>query len=398
VRHCSAGRLAVTFLAAVGIGVVPVWETAPAGLSEAAVSFLVITNSARANGMGGCSINLVDGMSALYNPGAIGLYHTEKVFSASLPDNTQWLPNLADDLRLKTYSLSAGVPGSLLLGKSTKPRAALAVAYSRHRLNLGAQTITGEFGNILGTFETWEKADYYTLAVGLRYYARLGVGITYKRLTSHLADFGAGQERGSGTANGTALDYGILAELPILDLLPHDGTAAAVRPSFSFELTPSVAYVYANSGDEISYIDASQADPLPEMARMGLSVYGAVKFQHAVLISTRLSRQRDDARVGASEPIRLRGLEVGFLGAAFVRTGRVEDEEALVFFDTEGYGFSLAGLLAWLPQVTGRLPTSGTWGYLLSHADLTYDWAKYKPDDKYTPLEGTKFVRLSLSF
>ena len=72
--------------------------------------FLVITNSPRAAGMGGCIVNMVGDQSALYNPGALGIYHLDKNIAISAPFKTEWLPKLSDgELKLKTYNLSAGV-------------------------------------------------------------------------------------------------------------------------------------------------------------------------------------------------------------------------------------------------------------------------------------------------
>lgn len=107
-------------------------------------------------------------------------------------------------------------------------------------LSLGEQTRTDESGNILGTFHT------YTLALGLSYAAkiskRISVGVTAKWFYDHLADQGAGFEKGSPAGKGYALDAGFIYRM-------------SERLVFGMALR--------NYGPNVSYTDATYASPLP---------------------------------------------------------------------------------------------------------------------------------------
>ena len=91
-------------------------KTAPteSSITSAGVSFLTIVDSPRGNGMGGCVVNLVDEQSALYNPGALGLFHLDRTLAISVPYKNKWLPDLADDMYIRTQGLSGGLSYDLL--------------------------------------------------------------------------------------------------------------------------------------------------------------------------------------------------------------------------------------------------------------------------------------------
>lgn len=387
---------------ALGLGLfhlLPVVQTAHAGLSEAAVLFLVISNSPRANAMGISPITFVDPQSVPYNPGAMAILHLDRVAAVTFPSTEQWLPTLADDLYLKSYNFSAGASWRLLTGKGGRFNASLGLGYSRHELSLGTQTRVDEFGNILGEFETYEAADLYTGSVAIQYYAKIGVGYTHKKISSVLGYQGAGAEPGAASAEATAVDWGLYAELPLSQwwTRPSD-VEGSERYAWTFELTPGMAYVNANSGDDISYIDAAQADPLPQLERIGASVYAAANVGYAVALSTRVVWQQDRSLVGSTEPATQgRGTEVGLLGMMYYRWGRYEDDEGQVHINTEGFGLRLSGLVKWVGLLSGREQGGGVIGYLRDHLDFTYDHAEYTEDDG-GPVDGTDFACFTLSF
>jgi len=245
---------------------------------NAAVLSLTNINSPRANGMGGCVANLVDEQSGYYNPGALGLFHLKRIAAFSAPNNTRWLPELSDDFRLKTWSASLG--GSYqLLTRSTGKRfnISLGLAYSRMKMEWGTFSRTFETPEPIGTIETYDKVNTYSLGVAVEYYARLGVGYSIKKIHSQFSVPGAGTETGVGTTEGDAHDYGIILQLPIHSFFKEGmvvGRDSEVR--WNLEFTPSIAYVKSNIGEDIYYIDLYQADPLPKTSRTGISLTGAI--------------------------------------------------------------------------------------------------------------------------
>lgn len=151
--------------------------------------------------------------------------------------HVKWLPGLADDLYYEFAGYVMPIKGWGTVGAN--------VTF----LSLGKQQRTTEFGDLLGEFGTFELAT--TLSYGTKLSNSLAAGISAKVIYSHLADFGAGSERGSGTATGLAVDLGTIWQTPFKRL--------------------DIGAAVTNLGPNISYIDASQADPLPRNLAAGFA-------------------------------------------------------------------------------------------------------------------------------
>ncbi|MBD3234192.1 MAG: PorV/PorQ family protein [candidate division Zixibacteria bacterium] len=151
--------------------------------------------------------------------------------------HSNWLPQLADDIYFEYLSYVQNIRGVGTLGG--------AITF----LSYGEQQRTGEQGEDLGTFFSYE------MAIGLSYGAslndKLSVGVSAKFIHSHLSDQGAGREVGSGTASSFAIDGGMLWKMPVKKL--------------------TMGLTVTNLGPDISYIDAAQADPLPRNLTLGFA-------------------------------------------------------------------------------------------------------------------------------
>ena len=215
--------------------------------SRAAVLFLLIEPGARAIAMGESYVAIADDATASYfNPAALAGQNKKKINFT----HSKWLPGLADDLSYEFLAYSSPLEGWGNIG--------LNVAL----LNLGEQTRTDERGNAQGTFRS------YDVALSAAYGAQIGdntsAGIGLKFIRSNLADQGAGIERGKGVGNSFAADLG-----------------------FQWRATSNFTFGAAlrNLGPKIAYIDASQADPLPQHLVIG-TAYEVVDTQyHDVLLS-----------------------------------------------------------------------------------------------------------------
>jgi len=215
--------------------------------SRAAVLFLLIEPGARAIAMGESYVAIADDATASYfNPAALSGQVKKKVNFT----HAKWLPGLADDLSYEFLGYAQPVEGWGNIGVN----AAL--------LNLGEQTRTGERGEVLGTFSSYDLA--VSAAYGTEISSNMSAGIGLKFIRSNLADQGAGIERGKGVGNSFAADMGLLWRItPSLNL------GAALR----------------NLGPKIAYIDASQADPLPQHIVLGLAYELLETEYHDMLLS-----------------------------------------------------------------------------------------------------------------
>ncbi len=151
--------------------------------------------------------------------------------------HANWLPELADDLYYEYLSYVQHMEGWGTVGANLT------------FLSLGENVRTDEFNNILGSFDSFEMA--FTFSYGTRLSPTLSTGLSAKVIYSHLADQGAGLEKGKGSGSSFALDAGLLYRTPIKRLTL--GTALT------------------NLGPNIAYIDLNQSDPLPRNLAVGLA-------------------------------------------------------------------------------------------------------------------------------
>jgi hypothetical protein len=150
--------------------------------------------------------------------------------------HSNYLVQLADDLYYDYFSFVYPSKGWGTFG--------LGVTF----LSYGEQVRTGEGGEELGTFSSYDIA--FTLSYGTKLMNNLSGGVSLRYINSHLAEVGAGSERGKGTGYSLAVDGGVLYDM-------------------SRRLT--LAATVTNIGPAIAYIDADQADPLPRKLAVGFN-------------------------------------------------------------------------------------------------------------------------------
>jgi hypothetical protein len=107
-------------------------------------------------------------------------------------------------------------------------------------LSYGQQDRTNEVGDVIGQFNSYDFA--WTASYGTKLSRKLAAGISGRIIISHLADVGAGLEKGKGVGFSGAVDGGVI---------------------YDADSKLTLAATITNIGPEIAYIDADQADPLP---------------------------------------------------------------------------------------------------------------------------------------
>ena len=202
---------------------------------------------------------------------------------------------------------------------------------------------TDEFGRLGNSFHSFDGA--LSLSYGTRLSPTLTGGLTGKVIYSRLADQGAGQELGSGSATAFALDAGILYQTPWHPL------------TFGAAIT--------NVGPDISYIDAQQSDPLPRNLAVGfaLKVLDSPFFKGLVVAD--LNRELVDLGDSSNEfkqNIYNVGGELSYMGTLAGRAGYVYDEDGNIKVLTVGAGLRYENAkfdFAYIPS-TGDSPLSNT--------------------------------------
>jgi hypothetical protein len=369
--------------------------------NSAAFLFLKIISSPRANSMGGSSINLVDEHAALYNPGAIGLFHLDKVLSVTIPSKTDWLPTLAFNLKLETFGASGGISLATLGHKENRPfNLSLGIAYHRHRLDYGGfaqiDTISSE---IIDYFNVYDEASYYSVGLGFQYgkFWRIGAGYSYKKIESHLGP----SSDPTYHAEASAYDLGFITEFALAALVPHEiSLKNSSKYKMNFQITPSAAFVMANRGDDARYglDDSTTPDPLPKTDKTGLGLFLAANVNDAALFSCRLLTETEKDVYDNNHPTHRSGCEFALFESFFYRLGKfnnrlIDDCDV----HTWGAGFSLGGVISWLDNLGYLNIDNGLTGRLIRSLDIRIDYAKYEPGLTTMPIWRTTFFKASLS-
>jgi hypothetical protein len=217
-----------------------------AQVTTTAVPFLLIVPDSRAEGMGETGVAIADNAWAVYyNPAGLA-FQTGSELALT---HTSWLPGLGlSDIWIAHVAYKQPVEelDGVVGGQFTY-------------LNLGEFNQTSPAGpEIIGKFTGYELAFAGTYSTKLS--EQLGIGTSVRVIYSHLAPFGAGQEKGNGTSTGFCFDVGLL-----------------YRPLF-LDKSMSFGGNLSNVGPKMTYVDKDQADPLPMNLRLGVA-YKAIESE-----------------------------------------------------------------------------------------------------------------------
>jgi hypothetical protein len=399
---------------------------------ESAVPFLLISPDPGANGWGGVSTAVASDnpMATIVNPGQLGLFSLNNYFSASTyAPKTQWLPQFRiSDLTYNVSAVNAGV--NLARAFDLQLPISIGMGYSRVFLNLGTFIVTNSSGPTpIARFESWEKSESFSFGVGIDYFVRLGVGVSFDSFVSNLSPIGTEQEKGTGKADGSATDVGVLLEVPIIDIIAK---AKGEPVTFGHGLSPlvnvSVGYAHQNQGRSISYVDGAQSDPLPRNVVLGISTeFGLVMNTDNrpwKVIAFTLAREAEDilivrhadgtfeyqsglgdisflkhviqGKLDSNERPELhKGWELEFGEMIRIRGGSFAESPNFGNrnYTTGGYGIRLGGFLKLLAAIDSDAGSDGALSFLANHIDMMYDHAGYVTTG---PLGNTTFDAVSI--
>jgi hypothetical protein len=279
--------------------------------------------------------------------------------------HVNWLPQLADDIYYEFLGYVRSIEGWGTVGAN--------VTF----LSYGKITRTGESSEILGEFSAYDFA--FTLSYGTPLTDNLSGGISAKIIYSHLSEIGTAKEKGKGTSTGLALDFGLLYK---------------IDPRLTLGLAVT------NLGPDVSYIDVSQADPLPRNLAVGLawnmiqSSYNEVLFtveankslaarEKTILEDLRdvIANPQTELKGFIANPFSLGNLSKEFKGV--IINGGIEYK----------YGSFFALRAGYIHDEEGSVKTP-TLGVGLAYDKFRFDFA-YIPSSDEVPLANT--MRFSLS-
>lgn len=248
-----------------------------------------------------------------------------------------WLPEFNLDLYYAFGSYVTHVDGWGTLG--------MAVTF----FSYGEIIRTDEYGKTVNTFHSFDGA--LSLSYGTRLTPNLGAGLSGKVIYSKLADQGAGQELGSGSATAFAMDAGLLYNTPWRRL--------------------DLGVALTNVGPNISYIDAQQSDPLPRNLAVGMALRLADSPFNKLMVVADVNKELVDLNDPTSEFKQIVynvGAEWSYTGMISGRIGYVYDEDGSIKVLTLGVGLSYSGGridVAYIPS-TGDTPLANTLRYSIT--------------------------------
>lgn len=409
---------------------------------ETAVPFLLIPVSVEGNGMGGIAASMVtdDAMSTISNPGQLGLFGLNKsaLSLSTYAPKTTWLPgSMAGGYSLTASALSAG----LQLNDYVKLPAAVSigVGYSQLELDLGMFTVspTGT-STAVSQFHAYEKADNIALGLGIDYIVKVGIGFNFKEIQSNLGPTVPNQSGGPLEAKTPANDFGMLLQIPVVDVVSHfRDKPVRFNNLLSPLLDVTFGYASRNVGGEINH--GVQSDPLPRQGVLGWNFEAGFRSQindkpwklltftwareaTDVLVSTSTSGKvvapgdttyvNKFSYVGGLGSIRpvgnlilgkgygtidlMKGWQIDLAECLYVREGSYTGVGGLIY-KTHGESFALNGFLKLLASLGIWNPKYGWGAYFFNHFDVQYSTSTYA--STYNPLlNGTKFSSINIVF
>ncbi len=247
---------------------------------QAAVPVLTLSQSPQLFGMGqvGVSVTFDDPLAFYHNPAILGFQARENNFSTTiLTEKTDWMGrryvfnvfgfNFGYNFE-KTFPF---IPISVGLG------------YSKAKMSYGTSWYFSSNSDFLGTSNPYDEYSTISFGASLEYYTILSFGISSKSVTSNIGirmtyDPNNLKEI---TAEKSLLDYGLLLEVPISQLIMKSvqwniDEQNYLSPKTNF----TIGYSLTNIGDEIYYIDPQQKDPLPRTARLGYNFNFGLDLTH----------------------------------------------------------------------------------------------------------------------
>ncbi len=366
-----------------------------ADVENEAMPLLSITNSPRANGMGGCVATMISEEAPLYNPAALGFFHSSKTFGGHVPIETSWLPELTSEVKLTSWGMSVGLSESRSAGqRKSATYLSYGLAFSSMKMSYPSFARTDATGHIIGVYGGWDRADCISAAVAVNGRIRIGLGATFKFLKSHQTNSGAGVPYFGSTTTTTA-DIGLLVAVPLNRLMAAAFTDPNDEPSdLTIPLNLTAGFVMTNIYGDIVYIDAAQSDELPRLMRIGLSLNSPITRNNAPVMSFQVAGELES---GGDNDVYKLGVEVGALGTLFVRAGRQDMGEGQPVINTLGSGVSVNGVIQWLISAGKIRPSDDFAGRAIRSLDISFDYAKYSGSSS-GPLNGTKFLNVRMSF
>ncbi|HEX7344463.1 MAG TPA: hypothetical protein VF398_09370 [bacterium] len=264
-----------------------------AAVGEGEPIFLMLSPSARANGMGEALVAVADAELTYFNPAALGLFALDYLGAIGW-SSCQLFENYALDVPLRHFYANLGLDS-----RKFDPRqsfnAAVAVQYRSQMIDYGETEGRDENNMPSGTFHSYEYNRAMLFAFGFEYGVEIGLGGSVGFLRSHLAPRPpGGAEIPDGDRTGRSFDMGAQLRVPLRKVTQkfwHWDALEAMSP-LALEISPSIGWARLNMGEGLG-----GSKPLPECDRYGAAVALELTYQDVHLVDLLWTRSLTDHAV-----------------------------------------------------------------------------------------------------
>ena len=381
---------------------------------------LYFNPSPKSNGLGmtGTSLPSDEPFAFYYNPAQLGYSSQSNYFSMEFyPSNVRYF-------NMDFYSYR---------------NTAAAFGYNFKNL-LNGFNLSAGFGYIYSEFSSpsyymvspiaqtgnFNKFSSYALGIGINYYIQLSAGINFKQISS-ASNWSFGPVGSYGSADFSVVDYGLLLNVPILNLLaPKYPFSIGKRLPIFPNLNISLGYAGLNYGNDVKYSVNSNSQPLPRDARLGYTIAAGfgTKFKNeffklfgyffTVDVDDYLIQQTEvppyfsyqggigDIVIGRNlinlkgddNVVVHKGHEFDFLETFTYLIGRFsgrnDDNNS-----SNGFGFQTKGLFKLIKSFSGNK----TFNYIVDHVNIEYySSILYENDPRETRFDGFNFTFSNIKF
>ena len=333
------------------------------GIQELACMFTLINPSARGaalgNDSGAADIWDTSPLGAWSNPAKLG-YHQGLAYSYT---HTLWSSEIFQDIYYQSSYISLGWNGIGVLFP----------APSAHKkwgtvMSYGEQDQLDEFGNLIGTFESYDADTKYGFGINLVEFAsnfiyndflksinsfgEFSFGYNHDNIYSNLAPEGTGSSTTSisGIGESKFSSYGYLVRLSPFNKQNTLGGFCTL------DFIGSINNINPDK-ETITYINESQADYLPWgthsafSGKISITKDFITRYQTPPILDGIVANlvsfyySYDDTQFGKEEADNPgewgHGYEITFLDIFSIRNGYYEDDYGMIVGDTSGFGINL---------------------------------------------------------
>jgi hypothetical protein len=400
---------------------------------EAALDFLQIPTNSEMLSMGSASVaHITDNPAALTtNPAHLGMQSLNNSFFTLNENYTDWVA-FFHDFNTSIWVRSIVANAGINLNKYYPQLPPLSVGVSYSNIHFHSDNFSFNSGPDMPIQDVeYDESNQVTLSLAVDYFVRASIGITYKHVSSFINDLQIVGGQNPASAKANLYDLGFLLDAPLISIASKIiDQPVKLNNNISPLVNFSLGISKSNLGQEsIYYIDPSQADPLPRLARAGIGLAFGFQYEqndiHLTPFSFKWTIEANDICVTTNssgiavyqpglgdinffkevilgktnkETDKLKGWELNFFESVYIYGGSFAEDpdRGDRNYNTDGYAVSLSGILKTFALIDPAIYDSSFMKYLLNHIGIKYNQSlvnSYK-----SVLNNTQFYSLNFTF